>query len=155
MNKMMTDTATTQAVVVEETFAHAPAPIWRLLTDGSLIGRWFMAPQGFAPVVGTDFTFQTTPAGAWDGTIHCQVLEVVAEQRLSYSWKGGHADNLGYGSLLDTTVTWLLTPVSGGTRLRLVHDGFIVPRNDVAYQNMGKGWQTVVARLADAADKPD
>jgi len=49
-----------------------------------------MAPKGFEPVAGSHFTFQTTPAGEWDGTIHCEVLEVVPNERLSYAWKGGH-----------------------------------------------------------------
>ena len=44
------------------------------------MGRWLMAPAGFEPVKGKHFTYQTTPAGAWDGTIHCQVLEVIAER---------------------------------------------------------------------------
>ena len=78
-----------------------------------------MAPTGFAPVQGRRFTFQTRPAGAWDGVIHCQVLEVIPNERLAYSWWGGHATNEGYGAPLDTVVTWTLTPTPNGTRLRL------------------------------------
>ena len=66
-----------QAIVVDEVFPHAPATVWKALTTGNLIARWMMAPRGFEPVPGNRFTFQTTPAGEWDGVIHCQVLEVV------------------------------------------------------------------------------
>ena len=75
----------TQDIVVDEVFPHAPETIWKTLTTGELIGRWIMmAPTGFEPVKGKHFTFQTTPAGAWDGVIHCQVLEVIPNERLVY-----------------------------------------------------------------------
>jgi uncharacterized protein YndB with AHSA1/START domain len=62
----------TQDIVVEEVLPHAPETIWKALTTGELIGRWLhMTPTGFEPVKGKRFTFQTTPAGAWDGVIHC------------------------------------------------------------------------------------
>jgi uncharacterized protein YndB with AHSA1/START domain len=137
----------TQAIVVDEVFPHAPEIIWKALTSGELIGRWLMAPTGFAPVVGRHFTYQTTPAGAWDGTIHCEVLEVLPNERLSYAWTGGHADNVGYGAPLETVVTFSLSRTEAGTRLRLVHSGFVLPSNDTAYQKMSEGWKKVVANL--------
>ncbi|HEX4183533.1 MAG TPA: SRPBCC domain-containing protein [Caulobacteraceae bacterium] len=137
----------TQAIVVDEVFPHAPEPIWKTLTSGELIGRWLMAPTGFEPVKGNCFTFQTTPAGAWDGVIHCQVLETIPNERLVYAWKGGHAGNVGYGSTLDTVVSWTLSRVETGTRVRLVHSGFVIPKNDTAFKNMGDGWKKVVRNL--------
>jgi len=137
-----------QQIVVDEVFHHAPETIWRALTNGTLMGRWMMQPTGFAPEVGNRFTFQTKAAGLWDGIIECQMLEVVPNQRLSYAWRGGHADNVGYGSLLDTIVTFTLTSVGVGTRLRVVHAGFVLPVNDTAYQNMSQGWKKVVHNLS-------
>jgi uncharacterized protein YndB with AHSA1/START domain len=137
----------TQAIVVDEVFPHAPAVIWKALTSGELIGRWLMAPNGFEPVTGSHFTFQTSAAGKWDGTIHCEVLEVVPNERLSYSWKGGHEDNDGYGSKLETVVTFTLSKTGTGTRLRLVHSGFVLPKNDTAYRNRSEGWGKVVKKL--------
>jgi uncharacterized protein YndB with AHSA1/START domain len=139
-------------IVVEETFAHAPQTVWKALTTGALIARWLMEPQGFQPVEGTEFTFQTTPAGAWDGVIRCKVLEVVANERIAYAWQGGHPDNTGYGSPLDTVVTWTLTRTAGGTRLRLVHSGFVVPRNEFALKRMGDGWKKVVPAIGAIVD---
>jgi uncharacterized protein YndB with AHSA1/START domain len=137
-----------QDIVVEEVFPHAPELVWNTLTIGKLITRWLMEPRGFEPVVGNRFTYQTKPAGAWDGTISCEVLEVVPHARFVYAWRGGDDANQGYGSKLDTLVTWTLTKVPGGTRLRLVHSGFVTPRNDTAFQNMGNGWRTIVPRIA-------
>jgi uncharacterized protein YndB with AHSA1/START domain len=137
----------TQDIVVEDVFPHAPETIWRTLTTGELIGQWLMKPTGFEPVKGTRFTFQTTPAGAWDGVIRCEVLEVTRNERLSFSWQGGDDGNAQYGSRLDTIVILTLTKVDGGTRLRLVHSGFVTPKNDSAFRTMGEGWKKVVGRI--------
>jgi uncharacterized protein YndB with AHSA1/START domain len=140
-----------QDIVVDEIFPHAPETIWKTLTTGELMHCWMMAPTGFEPVVGKRFTFQTTPAGVWDGVIHCQVLEVEPNERFAYAWKGGHEDNVGYGSRLDTVVTWILSRVEGGTRLRLIHSGFVLPRNATAFNNMSEGWKKVVRNIAATA----
>ena len=147
----MTDTAVqsdTQMIEIDEIFPHAPELIWRTLTTPELIGRWLkMIPEGFAATVGTEFTMRTTPAGAWDGVIRCKVLEAIPNRRLAFAWTGGDAANVGYGSLLDTIVTWTLTPVDGGTRVHLVHSGFVLPHNESAFRNMSGGWKGVVERI--------
>ena len=143
----------TQQIMVDEVFPHAPEIIWKTLTTGDLIGRWLMTPAGFEPVKGKQFTFQTKPAGKWDGTIHCQVLEVIPNQRLAYSWQGGDESNVGYGSRLNTVVTWTLTQVENGTRLQLVHSGFVTPQNDSALKTMGEGWKKVVPNIGSIANE--
>jgi uncharacterized protein YndB with AHSA1/START domain len=148
----MTDTLSSPAqreIVVEEHFPHAPEVIWKALTTGELIARWLMPPTGFQAVEGTEFTYQTTPAGAWDGVIRCRVLEVRPNERLVYSWAGGHEGNTGYGSRLETVVTWTLSPAEGGARVRLVHAGFLLPTNATAFESMTQGWSKVVRTLED------
>ena len=154
MNEMIAKQAS-RDIVVDEVFAHSAEMIWKALTDGSLIARWLMPPEGFEAVPGKDFTFRTTPAGAWDGTIRCRVLDVKPARRLSYSWQGGDEGNVGYGSRLDTVVTWILSPLAQGTRVQLIHSGFLVPKNDTAFQNMSKGWQTILPRLNAIIDQRD
>jgi uncharacterized protein YndB with AHSA1/START domain len=142
----------TQDIVVDEVFPHAPETLWKTLTTDELMGRWLpMTPTGFEPVEGKRFTFQTTPAGAWDGVIHCQVLEVKPNERLAWSWRGGHEGNVGYGARLDTVVTFTISKVLNGTRLRLVHSGFVLPRNDTAFRGMGEGWKKVVPSIGAVA----
>jgi uncharacterized protein YndB with AHSA1/START domain len=145
-----------QQIVVDEVFPHAPATIWKTLTSGELMGRWLMmTPTGFAAVKGTRFSYQTTAAGAWDGVIRCEVLEVVPNEKLSYTWKGGHEGNTGYGSKLDTVVTFTLSKVENGTRLRLVHSGFMLPDNETAFTNMGNGWKKVVPRIGELSGEKE
>ena len=149
-------TSGTQDIVVDEVFPHAPETIWATLVRPELMARWLrMTPVGFEPVVGNRFTYQTSAAGEWDGTIQCAVIEAEPNRRLAYSWKGGHATNEGYGSLLDTVVTLTLEPVEGGTRLRVVHSGFVLPRNETAYRNMSGGWSGVVQRIGEISDEAD
>lgn len=137
-------------IVVDDVFPHAPEAIWATLVRPELMARWLrMTPVGFEPVVGNRFTYQTSAAGEWDGTIRCEVVDVVPHRRLAYSWRGGHEANVGYGSRLDAVVTLTLEPVEGGTRLRVVHSGFELPRNETAYRNMSGGWTGVVARIGE------
>lgn len=155
----MTDGATpddVREIVVEEVFPHSPETIWRTLTSGELMARWLgMTPAGFVPVAGNRFTYHTTPAGEWDGTIQCEVLEVIPNERFVYSWRGGHATNVGYGAPLDTIVTFTLEEVDGETRLRLIHSGFILPRNDSAYRNMSGGWSQVIPNIGAITGERD
>jgi uncharacterized protein YndB with AHSA1/START domain len=140
----------TQEIVVEKFFPQAPETIWKALTTGELIERWLtMAPAGFAPVKGTRFTFQTRPAGPWDGVIHCKVLLAIPNERLVHVWQSGHEDNVGYGARLDTVVTWTLSPVENGTRVRLVHAGFVIGRNDTAFTSMSEGWKRCLQTIGD------
>ncbi len=133
----------TRDIVVEGVLPHAPERVWHALTSAELIGRWLM-PNDFVAEVGRRFTFRTKPMGDWDGVVHCEVLELVPREKLVYSWKGGSEKNATYGSVLDTVVTWTLTPVAGGTYLRMVHAGFRSPDNDFAYDAMSPGWSRIL-----------
>jgi uncharacterized protein YndB with AHSA1/START domain len=139
----------THDIVVEQVLPHAPETIWKILTTGELIDRWLMKSTGFQPVKGARFTLQTTPAGAWDGVIHCELLEVIPNERLVYAWKGGDEGNVGYGSRIDTVVTWTLAKVKGGTRLRVVHSGFVLPKNAATLRTLSEGWKEVVGTIGE------
>jgi len=146
----------TRDIVVDEVFPHAPETIWKTLTSGALMARWIdMTPTGFEPLKGNRFTFQTTAGGAWDGVIHCEVLEVIPNERLVFSWKSGNEGNVGYGSRVDTIVTFTLSRTQNGARLRLVHSGFVLPKNETAFKNMGEGWKKVVRSIGTISGEED
>jgi len=148
--------AGSREIIVDEVFPHTLDVIWKTLTTPATMGRWIkMAPTGFEPKVGARFTYQTTPAGEWNGVIQCQVLEVIPNERLVYAWKGGHEGNVGYGSRLDTVVTFTLAAVENGTRLRLVHSGFMLPRNETAFKGMSEGWKGVIQRIDAVSSEQD
>lgn len=134
-----------QDISLEAVLPHAPEVVWKALTTAELINRWLM-PSDFAAEVGKQFTFRTTPRGDWDGIVQCEVLEIVENCRLVYSWKGGLAADDAFASL-DTVVTWTLLPVDAGTRLSMIYAGFELPRNQSAYDAMSPGWGQVLERL--------
>jgi uncharacterized protein YndB with AHSA1/START domain len=124
----------TKSILVEYDLPHAPAKVWRALTEPELVSAWLMQTDMVAEV-GRRFTFRAQPIGEWDGTVHCEVLEAEAPRRFVYSWRGGSGS-----SRLDTVVAWTLEPTSTGTRLTLEHSGFL-PMNTMAFEAMSKGWR--------------
>jgi uncharacterized protein YndB with AHSA1/START domain len=138
-------TSETRAITVEAVLPHTPGAVWKTLTSPELIGQWLM-PNDFEPVLGKRFTFKTKPMGGWDGVVHCEVLELVPNERLVYSWKGGSNDSPKIAKL-DSIVTWTLTPADGGTLLKLVHSGFRSPGNDFAFEAMSPGWSRIMTRI--------
>jgi uncharacterized protein YndB with AHSA1/START domain len=133
----------TQSIIVEYDLPEAPKKVWRALTDPKLLEAWLM-PNDIQPVVGHRFNFRAQPVPGWDGTVYCEILEVVPEKRLVYSWRGGSRKLDGYGHEVDTVVTWELTlTANGGTRLRLEHSGF--DPDSFAFKMMGQGWRGKIA----------
>ena len=55
--------------------------------------------------------------GDWDGTVRCTITACDPPRLLSYTWVGGSTTNPQFGTALDSTLTWTLTPVEGGTHL--------------------------------------
>jgi len=109
-------------IIIKWHMPHPVEKVWECLTTPELISRWLMK-NDFKPIVGHKFNFHTKPMPkmGFDGIVYCEVKEVVPNQKLVYTWKGGAApDNLS----LDTILIWTLTPREGGTELLLEHKGF-------------------------------
>ena len=126
-------------------FQHSPALVWEYLTDPELLAEWLM-PNDFKPLVGHHFQFKTKPKinFGFDGTVYCEVLEIIPFQKLVYSWKGGMSkEKPGLNSI----VTWILEPIDGGTLLKLEHAGFDGFRNYFPYLVMNKGWIKIGKRF--------
>lgn len=144
-------TAATRSIVIERTMPHPPEKIWRALTQSSLIAEWLME-NDFEARLGGRFQFRAKPMGNWNGVVDCEITAFEPPRRLVYTWKGGAVQNLGYGTALDSIVEWTLTPVAGGTRVRMEHSGF-GPRNASAYETMSGGWPRILERLEHASGR--
>jgi len=132
----MSKTANGRSVVVERVFPYPPEKIWRALTHGALIEEWLMK-NDFQPLVGHKFNFRAEPMPHWNGVTDCEVLVVKPHERLSYTWNSSGEEAAGG---LKTVVTWTLTPVDGGTRVRMEQSGF-QPEQEANYQGALYGWQ--------------
>ncbi len=134
--------ADTHALVLGRVMPHPPEKIWRALTQAPLIEDWLMK-NDFEPVVGRRFNFRSTPMPNWNGVIDCDVLAVEPNQRLSYTWNGW-GEEAARG--LKSVVTLTLTPVSGGTLLRMEQSGFRL-QDKANYQGANYGRQKFLAGL--------
>ncbi len=147
MTQHATATAT-RSLIVEREMPHAPEKVWRALTQGPLIADWLMS-NDFQPVIGHRFNFRAPPMPNWNGVTDCEVLVVEPQQRLSYSWSAS-GDEAANG--VKTIVTFTLTPVNGGTYLRMEQSGF--GQNDEAnYRGAQYGWQKFIGQLEHVVDK--
>ena len=133
---MTTPEPTTRSVIVEKEFPHPPEKVWRALTDSSLIEQWLMK-NDFQPVTGHAFTLRRDPVANWNGIIECQVIAVEPFTRLSYTW-----GTLGHGLV----VTFMLTPTSAGTHVRVEQSGF-GPDQDQAFKGATYGWKNFMGGL--------
>jgi len=129
------------ALNYERFLKHPPERVWKALTDRGWLASWYMT-NDFAPVVGHKFQFRTDPAPGFDGILYCEVLEVDAPYRLSYTFRGGWMDR-------ETIVTWTLTPQGGGTLLRLDHTGFSQLSDAAIRDILDQGWGSFLQRLPD------
>jgi len=132
----MNANAETKSISMELDLPHAPAKVWRALTDPALLAKWLMSTT-MEPVVGKAFTFKAPSGPGWDGTVQCEMKEIVPEKLLRYTWGGAGLDG--------TVVTWTLSPTdSGGTLLRLEHSGFGADKSQARYYEGAKwGWQSM------------
>lgn len=129
---------TDSAIRTETFYPHAAGRVWRALTDPAALAEWLM-PNDFEPVLGHRFTFRTVPVPPhFDGVVHCEVVELVVEKSLAYTWSGMAGMN--------TVVRWELTAVERdgvvGTLLVGVHSGFDLtdPAQLAGFRSMSGGW---------------
>jgi uncharacterized protein YndB with AHSA1/START domain len=131
----------TESISFEFDLHHSPEKVWRALTDPALLAEWLLPVVEGTLEPGAAFTFKTQPYPGWDGTVNCRVLEIDAHKKLSYTWVVGDM-------VLDTVVTFTLTPTASGTRLSLVQSGF-KPDQKQNFGGARYGWKTMGGKLVD------
>jgi uncharacterized protein YndB with AHSA1/START domain len=138
----------TDSISFDFDLQHSPAKVWRALTDPALLSEWLLpvVERELKLTPGTAFTFKTQPYPGWDGTVHCRALEIEAQKKLSYSWV--------VGGMLDTIVTFTLTPTASGTRLSLVQSGF-KPEQKQNFGGARYGWKLMGGKLVDLLARTD
>ena len=141
----MSETIETRSIVVERSFTHAPAKLWRALTERDLLARWVMS-NDFAPEPGRRFAFRTEPVGHWNGVVRCEVLAIEPPTRLVLRWGDGTPEGGG----VVTTVAFTLTPDGDGARLRMEQSGF-TPEQEQNRRGAQFGWTKMIDALDGVA----
>ncbi len=139
----MTDDRLTKTV-----FFPAPAEtVWAFLTDKDKLGIWYHPAEAHL-AAGEDYQlYRVGDDGAHIRQIWGRVLEMDAPNRLVTTFC---IDPFGDS---ETTVTWVLEEMAGGTRLTLTHDGIAAAAGDAAIPLLAaldKGWDEHNQRLRDA-----
>lgn len=110
--------------------------VWHALTDKDAMSEWLM-PCDIAPIVGHKFQFRTKPYPGFNGIIDCEVLEIIENELLVFSWQGG--------SLKETKVTFKLQEEGDHTILYFEHSGFKGLLNKVIVKKiLSNGWKTKI-----------
>lgn len=130
----------TDTLAFEVDLKHPPAKVWRALTDPVLLADWLLPVTGLDLQIGTAFTFKTQPYPGWDGTVNCTMLELKPLEKLKYTWV--------VGGMLDTVVTFTLTPTPTGTRLSINQAGF-KPEQKQNFGGARYGWKMMAGKLID------
>jgi uncharacterized protein YndB with AHSA1/START domain len=102
-------------LVFEEIFPHPIETVWRALIDGAALASWLM-PNDFVAQIGHRFCLRSPAIPGWRGRAECQVLDMDPPRRMVWSWL-----SMDMGE--PTTLTFELSTVPAGTRLRLRHAG--------------------------------
>ena len=109
------DLTDTESVIVDCDLDEPPEKVWRALTQPELMAVW-LAEGDIKAEVG--HLFELKPE---TGLVECEVLKADPGRELRLAWRERDED----GELVESEVSFVLTPtITGGTRLRLVHDGF-------------------------------
>ena len=110
----MSDTALVKTIILK-----APVEkVWKFLTVPERIAQWFHETDRPLDTAGTEFSWLKFDPDAEDRRqMWGRVIESDPPRRLVHTFTHDGIEEL------ETTVTWELTPIAGGTHLRLVHEG--------------------------------
>jgi uncharacterized protein YndB with AHSA1/START domain len=127
-----------------------PERVFRALASNEVVS-WWVRPGVFDT---RKWDGDVRPGGRWQASgigggkpyaLEGEFLEVDPARRLVHSWHGVGAPGA------PTTVTYVLEPFDGGTRVTLRHSGF-TSREVCA--NTCIGWETSFERLAELLARP-
>ena len=121
----------------EITISAPIARVWEHITDPGKVAAWLM-PNDFEPKVGKEFSLDCQDSGK----IACVVKEIVARQKLVYSFQSTVTK-------VETLVTITLASEGKNTRLTLVHSGWdaLPPDQQGIAESFGSGWGGFLEKL--------
>jgi uncharacterized protein YndB with AHSA1/START domain len=141
---------TTPEPLVIERIIKAPVQrVWQALTDPADLKQWLPFLADFKPQVGAETRFDLGPSP--DKQYHhiSRVLEVVENQKLTYTWQYE-----GYPGV--SHISFELSPEGDKTKLRLtqtVLEAFPADNSDFSQENARMGWNWTADALKKYAEE--
>ena len=124
-------------LIIEQEYKAPIDLVWRAITEKELMKKWYFDIPDFKPEVGCTFHFE---GGKEDKRyVHlCEVLEMIPNKRLKYSWKYEGYDGISF-------VTFELSSVGENTKVKLIHEGLETFNNpDFIRENFVGGWNYLI-----------
>jgi len=130
-----------QSIVVEKTYNASIKKVWKAITDKEEMKKWYFDISEFKPEPGFEFQFYGEGKQGEKFLHLCKVIEVVAQKRLTYSWRyDGYEGN--------SIVTFELFEEGNKTKLKLTHKGLesfpVTAHKDFAKENFMEGWTYLI-----------
>jgi uncharacterized protein YndB with AHSA1/START domain len=95
-----------------------PEHVWKFLTEPEKLAVWFHAGKHTLEEGGPWAVVTNSEGKEGEDICYGKVLEMKPYERLVHTFTHGHLNGV------ETTCTWTLEGVEGGTVLTLVHEGF-------------------------------
>jgi glutathione S-transferase len=150
-------TSDNDAIVVEIQISAPRERVFQALTDQRELFRWFT--DASCPVklwemdarLGGRYRYLTEAGtysvnGVSEFECHGEILEFKPPRLLVYTWEA----NWHAGKFPRTSVRWELSPVAGGTLVKVTHSG--LAQEAVARKDYSSGWPGVMEKLKDFAE---
>ena len=121
-----------------------PGRVFRALTEPAALNQW----------MAKDATVELREGGVWDlgwpapegyTGPNMRILELIPDRKLTVLWPDWRGDN----SVPHQTVTWELEPTEDGTRVTLIHAGFV---RAVDVSDFPFGWGYFLSQLKPVAE---
>ena len=133
------------------TIAAPPERVWRALTDVEEFSAWFQVRIDGQIAADSEVGMTSTHPGYAGQRFRVRFVELSAPRRLVWQWHPGEVDPaVDYSREPRTTVTFLLEPAGGGTRLSVSETGFdeiSIARRAKVYGDNNQGWTEVLVWL--------
>ncbi len=124
-----------------------PESVFRGLVDPELLDRWVAKKAVVDLRVGGRYSFGWSheEAGKTVDGGPTKILELVANEKLVVDWPDWRGD----ASVPAQRLTYLLVPEGSGTRVTLIHEGFVRPADVSDYSG---GWLWFAGRLKETVE---
>jgi uncharacterized protein YndB with AHSA1/START domain len=129
-----------RTIELETTVEVSPDTVFRALTEGGELARWFPSSAESDPRTGGSFSYRFEfDDASRNHTYAGEYIEVVPGERVRYPWQTG---------LGPTEVDFGVEPADGGTRVRLAHSGWGDGGDwDASVEMHRQGWSAFLDNL--------
>ncbi len=130
----------TTPFVIERSYNASAAKVWNAITNKNEMKQWYFDLPEFKAEVGCTFSFLGGKDPENPYTHLCEVTEVIAGKKITYSWRYKGYEGISY-------VSFELFELGDQTKLVLTHAGletFPASNPDLARLNFAMGWTSLI-----------